>query len=389
MAVLGWAQLSAARCARKTLALARIEYVRAAIAVGAGDGRIIFRHILPNVLSHVIVAVTLAIPTVVLLESLPRLPRLRGEAAADLLGPDAAGYRHLLGDRLLSLDPVARRLRARSPSSRSTRSATACATPSIPIERPAHDRRSRQTFAPAERYDLGAHGRELILDARNIARRLQGRGRHRPGRARRLVPAPQGRDHRPRRRKRLRQIGDRAHGHGAADQARHDRQAGAASRSTARTSLAIQRRREMRKLRGNDISMIFQEPMSSLNPVYTDRPADLRGPAPAQQDEPQAEAMERARDAARRSADPRAGGAAAPVSAPALRRPAPARHDRHGARQPARHADRRRADHGARRHRAGADPQPDQGPAGPLRHGGDPDHPRPDHRPAVLATTSM
>ena len=53
----------------KTLALARIEYVRAAIAVGASDRRIIFRHILPNVLSHVIVAVTIAIPGVVLLES--------------------------------------------------------------------------------------------------------------------------------------------------------------------------------------------------------------------------------------------------------------------------------------------------------------------------------
>ena len=26
---------------------------------------------------------------------------------------------------------------------------------------------------------------------------------------------------------------------------------------------------EVRKLRGNDVSMIFQEPMSSLNPVYT------------------------------------------------------------------------------------------------------------------------
>ena len=39
------------------------------MAVGAGDGRIIFRHILPNVLSHVIVAVTLQIPAIVLLES--------------------------------------------------------------------------------------------------------------------------------------------------------------------------------------------------------------------------------------------------------------------------------------------------------------------------------
>ncbi|AVF02586.1 MAG: ABC transporter permease [Devosia indica] len=68
MAVLGWAQLSR-EVRSKTLSLARIEYVRAAIAVGASDGRIITRHILPNVLSHIIVAITLAIPTVVLLES--------------------------------------------------------------------------------------------------------------------------------------------------------------------------------------------------------------------------------------------------------------------------------------------------------------------------------
>ncbi|KRA50365.1 ABC transporter permease [Devosia sp. Root635] len=68
MAVLGWAQLSR-EVRSKTLALARIDYVRAAIAVGATDSRIITRHILPNVLSHVIVAVTLAVPSVVLLES--------------------------------------------------------------------------------------------------------------------------------------------------------------------------------------------------------------------------------------------------------------------------------------------------------------------------------
>lgn len=68
MAVLGWAQLSR-EVRSKTLSLARIDYVRAAIAVGATDGRIITRHILPNVLSHIIVAITLAIPSVVLLES--------------------------------------------------------------------------------------------------------------------------------------------------------------------------------------------------------------------------------------------------------------------------------------------------------------------------------
>jgi peptide/nickel transport system permease protein len=68
LSALGWAQLSR-EVRAKTLALARVDYVKAAIAVGASDGRVVFQHILPNVLSHVIVAVTLQIPTIVLLES--------------------------------------------------------------------------------------------------------------------------------------------------------------------------------------------------------------------------------------------------------------------------------------------------------------------------------
>jgi peptide/nickel transport system permease protein len=68
IAGLGWAQLSR-EVRGKTMSMARIDYVRAAMAVGASDGRIITRHILPNVMSHVIVAVTLGIPTIVLLES--------------------------------------------------------------------------------------------------------------------------------------------------------------------------------------------------------------------------------------------------------------------------------------------------------------------------------
>jgi peptide/nickel transport system permease protein len=68
ISALGWAQLSR-EVRSKTLALARIEYVRAAIAVGSGDFRIITRHILPNVLSHIIVSITLAVPSIVLLES--------------------------------------------------------------------------------------------------------------------------------------------------------------------------------------------------------------------------------------------------------------------------------------------------------------------------------
>ncbi|QQA42794.1 ABC transporter permease [Pelagovum pacificum] len=65
---LGWAQLSR-EVRGKTMALRQVDYVRAAMAVGASDRRIITRHILPNVTSHVIVAVTLGIPTIVLLES--------------------------------------------------------------------------------------------------------------------------------------------------------------------------------------------------------------------------------------------------------------------------------------------------------------------------------
>lgn len=68
MSALGWAQMSR-EVRGKSMALARIDYVRAAIAVGATDRRIIFQHILPNVMSHVIVSVTLHIPSVVLLES--------------------------------------------------------------------------------------------------------------------------------------------------------------------------------------------------------------------------------------------------------------------------------------------------------------------------------
>lgn len=65
---LGWAQLSR-EVRSKTMAMARVDYVRAAMAVGASDARIITRHILPNVMSHIIVSITLGIPAIVLLES--------------------------------------------------------------------------------------------------------------------------------------------------------------------------------------------------------------------------------------------------------------------------------------------------------------------------------
>jgi peptide/nickel transport system permease protein len=68
IAGLGWAQLSR-EVRAKTMSMAQIDYVRAAAAIGASDTRVITRHILPNVMSHVIVSVTLGIPTIILLES--------------------------------------------------------------------------------------------------------------------------------------------------------------------------------------------------------------------------------------------------------------------------------------------------------------------------------
>ena len=66
----------------------------------------------------------------------------------------------------------------------------------------------------------------------------------------------------------------------------------------------------------------------------------------------------------------------APVlSASAVRRPAAAGDDRHGARQRARPVDRRRADHRARRHHPGANPRPAAQAQGRVQHGDAADHP--------------
>ena len=47
----------------------RLDYIKAAEALGSNDMRIIVKHLLPNVTSHVIVSVSLLIPSVILTES--------------------------------------------------------------------------------------------------------------------------------------------------------------------------------------------------------------------------------------------------------------------------------------------------------------------------------
>jgi peptide/nickel transport system permease protein len=75
----------------QTLALREADYVPAAIATGAGDLRILFRHILPNMFSVLLVQATVLIPRVIV-----------GEAALSFLGlgirPPGASWGIMLQD---------------------------------------------------------------------------------------------------------------------------------------------------------------------------------------------------------------------------------------------------------------------------------------------------
>ena len=95
--------------------------------------------------------------------------------------------------------------------------------------------------------------------------------------------------------------------------------------------------RDLRKVRGNDITMIFQEPMTSLNPLHSverqigeilEVHQDLGGAQGAPADHQPSD----------QGRHPRSGNATAGFSASIVRRAAAARHDRHGARQQSRPA---------------------------------------------------
>ncbi len=67
-ALLSWTTL-AREVRGKVLSLRESDFIMAAREMGASDSRIIFRHLYPNVLSHVIVILTLTVPGIILAES--------------------------------------------------------------------------------------------------------------------------------------------------------------------------------------------------------------------------------------------------------------------------------------------------------------------------------
>ena len=124
-----------------------------------------------------------------------------------------------------------------------------------------------QNFAPVERLDLGTHGRELILDARNVAVDFKVEGG--------VVRAVRDVSFQLHKGETIALVGESGSGKSVTARTLMKLLTKRATigRNTRITlsgkNVVTMNDRDMRKLRGNDIAMIFQEPMSSLNPVYT------------------------------------------------------------------------------------------------------------------------
>ena len=314
------------------ISLKENDYVRAAHAIGARWHRILFRHLLPNTLGLIIVFVFLELPGVVL-----------GEAFLSFLGlginpPNASwgslaqdGYTQYLSHPHIivipsvaiawlilsaffiadglrdALDP---RTEESWPSGRSSRSTTSART-SRPARGDVHavDGVSFSRRAAARRSASSASpGCGKSVTALSIMGLLRADRAHRQ----RLGPA-----------------------------------------STAATSSAA-RQRELEDIRGREIAMIFQDPMTSLNPTLTigTQITETMQPPPRPHEGRGAQARGRACSKRCTSRTPRA--APRRLPAPLLGRHAPARDDRDRALVQPEAADRGRADDGARRHGAGA-----------------------------------
>ena len=125
----------------------------------------------------------------------------------------------------------------------------------------------QDNLSPTERHDLGAHGRELILDARNIAVDFKVEGG--------VVHAVRDVSFQLHKGETIALVGESGSGKSVTARTimrlltKRARVSPAASLMLGGRDIYKLTEAQMRKLRGNDVSMIFQEPMSSLNPVYT------------------------------------------------------------------------------------------------------------------------
>ena len=314
----------------------RKEYIEAARCLALSPARIVFRHLLPNCLPPMIVVATVQVAAAIALEATLSFLGLGLPITEPSLGLLIAnGYQYLLsgkywisffpGVALLLHDrqhqprrrPAARRAEseAAAMSARRTRRCSrskGCARTSSP--RRAWSRRSTTCRSPCARGEvLGLVGES-------------GSGKSMTGYSIMGLIDPPGR------------IVD------GSDPSRRPRPARAVARRTCA------------QLRGNRIAMIFQDPMMTLNPVLR-IDAQMIEAILAHEKRDASSRARRARATAlvqgRHSVARRA---ARGVSAPVLRRHAPARRDRDRAPQQSRPHHRRRADDRARRDDPGPDP---------------------------------
>ena len=90
ISLIGWTEL--ARVVRgRFLSLREEDFVIAAELAGASQMRIIFRHMLPSFASHIIAAISLALPAMIISETSLSFLGLGLRAAGDQLGHPAAG----------------------------------------------------------------------------------------------------------------------------------------------------------------------------------------------------------------------------------------------------------------------------------------------------------
>ncbi|MGH7628618.1 MAG: ABC transporter permease [Gemmatimonadales bacterium] len=93
--IVGWAAM--ARIVRaQVLALKRAEFVLAAQARGAGDRRVLWRHLLPNVQAQVIIAATLGIGGAIMAEAALSFVGLGAQPPTPSWGAMVADGRDLL-----------------------------------------------------------------------------------------------------------------------------------------------------------------------------------------------------------------------------------------------------------------------------------------------------